>query len=101
MIKVFQNLNKNRTIVSKDSSDPSDLAKTIMLQFITLNLEVIFLPGLYLHGMSIKLLYLRTVKIYGYKDSNLFLAPYSVPLKGKFLKKTSLTYFQIQKCLTL
>ena len=54
-----------------------------------LNLEVIFLPGLYLRsGMSIKLTLSKDgKKIYGYKDSNLFLAPYSVPFKGKISKK--------------
>jgi aminopeptidase-like protein len=91
MIKLIsKHLNKNRTIVSKDSSDfASDLAKNYNATIHEFKSGSDFSTWVVPPEWNVNkaALYKNGKKIYGYKDSNLFLAPYSVPFKGKISKK--------------
>ena len=91
MIKLIsKHLNKNRTIVSKDSSDfASDLAKNYNATIHEFKSGSDFSTWVVPPEWNVNKATLSKdgKKIYGYKDSNLFLAPYSVPFKGKISKK--------------
>ena len=92
---ISKHLNKNRTIVSKDSSDfAKDLARKYDAKIHKFESGKDFStwvvpPEWNVHKATLSM---NGKKIFGYEDSLLFLAPYSKSFKGKISKKELLKH---------